>query len=106
MRPFALFFFAAASLVWSCGPGGTYCQSGAKMGTECHMLSDARNPPGSRPIPPPETNFWNQAPPNQGTFGGSSIAGPSSGPVPMSSPAWRPTPPAARDAGADAAGAI
>ncbi len=36
----------------SCGPGGgTYCQSGAKMGTECHALSDVTDPPGRRPPP-------------------------------------------------------
>lgn len=38
--------------LFSCGPGGgTYCQSGAKMGTECHALSDVTDPPGSRPPP-------------------------------------------------------
>jgi hypothetical protein len=42
--------------VASCGPGsGTYCQSGAKMGTECHALSDVTDPPGRRP-PPVEAN--------------------------------------------------
>lgn len=36
----------------ACGPGGgTYCQSGSKMGTECHALSDVTDPPGRRPPP-------------------------------------------------------
>jgi hypothetical protein len=40
------------SLALACGPGGgTYCQSGAKMGTECHALSDVTDPPGRRPPP-------------------------------------------------------
>jgi hypothetical protein len=72
------------------------------------MMSDVRSPPGTRPPTAGETNFWNQAP-NQGTFGGPRppppVSIPSSGPIPMSSPAWRPTQPAARDGGADGASA-
>lgn len=51
----------------ACGPGGgTYCQSGAKMGTECHALSDVTDPPGRRP-PPVEAQqnpeaWWNGKP--------------------------------------------
>jgi hypothetical protein len=104
MRPGALLVFVSALFVSSCGPGGTYCQSGAKMGTECHAMSDVRSPPGTRPPPAGETNFWNQSP--QGTFGGpavpSPVSIPSSGPIPMSSPAWRPAQTVVRDAGADA----
>ena len=83
------------------GGGGTYCQSGAKMGTECHMLSDVQSPPGSRPPPAGEATFWNQNPPGQASFGGPAAATPTSGPIPMSSPAWRPPQPGPKDAGAD-----
>jgi hypothetical protein len=84
----------------SCGAGGTYCQSGKKMGTNCYSMSDVRSPPGTRPPPAGEATFWNQAPPNQGTFGGPApLPTTTTGKVPMSSPAWKPTLPS--DAGAD-----
>ena len=39
----------------ACGPGsGTYCQSGAKYGTQCYSQADVSNPPGQRPDPPRE----------------------------------------------------
>jgi hypothetical protein len=92
-----------ALATWSCGAGGTYCQSGKKMGTNCYSLSDVRTPPGTRPAPAGEATFWNQAPPNQGTFGAPKAPAPqptsTTGMVPMSSPAWRPTLPS--DAGTD-----
>jgi hypothetical protein len=89
-----------AALMWSCGAGGTYCQSGKKMGTNCYSMSDVRTPPGTRPPPAGEATFWNQAPPNQGTFGGpAALPTTTTGTVPMSSPAWKPTLPS--DAGVD-----
>jgi hypothetical protein len=65
--PFTLACMLLLPVVFSCGPGGgTYCQSGAKMGTECHALSDVTDPPGRRP-PPVEAQqspeaWWNAKP--------------------------------------------
>jgi hypothetical protein len=72
----------------ACG-GDTYCQGGPKNGTSCYSMSDVRQPPGQRPpLTSEPPNWWQPAPPT--ALGGPSQPTATSGPVPMSSPAWRP----------------
>lgn len=75
----------------------TYCQSGAKYGTQCMSLTDARNPPGQRPPLSNEPPAWYTSPPPPRQFGAPKSAYPPP-PYPTISPAPAAVPSA--DAGA------
>jgi hypothetical protein len=70
MRP-TLFFavlFSCAFAFTACG-GDTYCQSGAKYGTQCYSMTDVRTPPGQRPPPAGEPPNWWSGPPPAARYG-------------------------------------
>ena len=62
-------FFAGATALGIVGCADTYCQSGAKYGTQCMSLTEARNPPGQRPPLSNEPPSWYTAPPPPVQFG-------------------------------------
>jgi len=64
MRPmiFLAILCSCAFAVVGCG-ADTYCQSGAKYGTQCYSMTDVRSPPGQRPPPASEPTAWWGGPP-------------------------------------------
>ena len=51
-------FLALALPLLGCGSAGsgTYCQSGAKYGTQCYSQADVGSPPGQRPPAPADSS--------------------------------------------------
>src|SRR5262249_12398866 len=71
MIPTPLSMFATLSLcaVGLLGCVDTYCQSGAKYGTQCYSMTDVRTPPGQRPPLSNEPPLWYKGPPPPTRYG-------------------------------------
>jgi hypothetical protein len=64
MRPILLLAISCSFALAAAGCADTYCQSGAKYGTQCYSMTDVRSQPGQRPPPPGEPpSWWNGPPP-------------------------------------------
>ena len=66
-----LFMFATLSFssLGLLGCADTYCQSGAKYGTQCYSMTDVRTPPGQRPPLSSEPPLWYKGPPPPTRYG-------------------------------------
>ncbi len=76
MTPIRIASLAAFVVLTSAACTDTYCQSGAKYGTQCMSLTDARNAPGQRPPLTNEPPSWYTAPPPPVQFGAPQRAAP------------------------------